>query len=93
MPQIDTSNNLSAPVLPPHVIKPVVPDDVIKSLLLHGYAVLPSGACKAEAPWESVSNIMEKMDVDTINKINSAYNDKKIIKSSLLTDDNIDKWA
>ena len=92
MPQIFTSEEFSSPVLPSQV-KPTVSDDIVKSLLIYGYAVLPSSAFKAVTPWQSVSDIMEKLDVDVINNINSVYNDKKIIKSSLAADDNIDKWA
>ena len=91
MPQIVTSEEFSAPILPSQV-KPTISDDIVKSLLVHGYAVV-HGACKAEIPWQSVSDIMEKLDVDVINNINSVYNDKKIIKSSLAADDNIDKLA
>lgn len=90
MPQIVTSQDFSAPILPSQV-KPTVFDHIVESLLVHGYVVLPSGICNAETPWQSVSNIMEKLDMDVINKINSVYNDKKIIKSSSAFDDNIDK--
>lgn len=90
MPQIVTSQDFPAPILPSHV-KPTVQDNIVKSLLVHGYVVLPSGTCNAETPWQSVSNIMEKLDMDVINQINSVYNDKKIIKSSSASDDNIDK--
>ena len=79
MPQIVTQQEFSAPVLPSPQVKATVPDDIVK----YGYAILPSGAFKAETPWQSVSDIMEKLDVDVINNINSVYNDKKIIKSSL----------
>jgi len=82
MPQIVTSQEFSAPVLPSQV-KATVPDDIVKSLLVYGYAPV---TCKAETPWQSVSDIMEKLDVDVINNINSVYNDKKIIKSSLASD-------
>ena len=91
MPQILALNDLSAPVLPSQA-KPTVPVDILKSILDHGYAVLPSGTCNDATPWESVSNIMKKLDGDAIIKINSVYNNKKIIKSSLAADDNTDKW-
>ena len=91
MPQILTLNDLSAPVLPSQS-KPTVPVDILNSILDHGYAVLPSGTRNDATPWESVSNIMKKLDGDAIIKINSVYNNKKIIKSSLAADDNTDKW-
>ena len=89
MPQIVTSQEFSAPVLPSQV-KYTVPDEIVKSLLDHGFAELPSGA---QTPWQSVSDIMEKLDVDVINNINSVYNDKKIIKSSLASDKSVDRWG
>ena len=92
MPQIVTSQEFSAPVLPSQV-KHTVPDEIVKSLLVDGFAVIPSGACNAQTPWQSVSDIMEKLDVDVINNINSVYNDKKIIKSSLASDNSVDRWG
>ena len=94
MPQIVTSHSqeFSAPVLPSQV-KATVPDEIVKCLLVYGYAVVPSGAFTNQTPWQSVSDIMEKLDVDVINNINSVYNDKKIIKSSLASDNSVDRWG
>ena len=42
-------------------------------------AIVPS-------PWMELEAMMNKLDQETIDKVNSFYNEKKIIKSPKLTD-------
>ena len=49
-------------------------------------AIVPS-------PWMELEAMMNKLDQETIDKVNSFYNEKKIIKSPKLTDkETIDRW-
>ena len=64
-------------------------DEIIKSLTENGFACLKPDFT---APWKELEVMMNKLDQETIEKINSFYNEKKIVKSPKLTDkENIDK--
>lgn len=64
--------------------------EMIKSLMEKGFACLDPGFT---APWARMENMMDKLDEGTIEKINSFYNEKKIIKSfaGATTKQNIDR--
>ena len=63
--------------------------EMFKSLREKGFACLEPGFT---APWAKLEAMMDKLEPEVIERINSAYNEKKIIKSSVLTDqDNIDR--
>ena len=64
-------------------------DEALKCLRSDGFACLDPGFT---APWEVLETMMDKLDQETIDKVNSFYNEKKIIKSPKLTDkENIDR--
>ena len=64
-------------------------DEALKCLRSDGFACLEPGFT---APWEVLETMMDKLDQETIDKVNSVYNEKKIIKSPKLTDkENIDR--
>ena len=58
-------------------------DEVIKNLTENGFACLKMDFT---APWKELEAMMNKLDQETIDKVNSFYNEKKIIKSPKLTD-------
>ena len=62
-----------------------------KSLLRNGFAFLDPGF---SAPLESMETVMDKLDQEMIDKMNSAYNEKKIIKSSgVNANEKIDRYG
>ena len=91
MPQIyDTKASLPVPVSRGKAV--VVcrrSSEISQSLKEKGFACIDTGFT---APWQELETMMDKLDPELIEKINSAYNEKKIIKSSKLTDqENIDR--
>ena len=65
--------------------KPVLPantrlDDAVTCLIKHGVAFLDTKD-ELTAPWDNMKEIFNNLDQDTINLVNSYYDEKKIIKS------------
>ena len=64
-------------------------DEIITRLTENGFACLKPDFT---APWKELEAMMNKLDQETIDNINSFYNEKKIVKSPKLTNkEKIDK--
>ena len=62
---------------------------MFQSLREKGFACMEPGFT---APWTKLETMMDKLEPELIERINSAYKEKKIIKSSTLNDqENIDR--
>ena len=88
MPQFfDTEASQSALPVPVSRGKAVVvcktSSEIFQSLTEKGFACIEPGFT---APWTKLEAMMDKLDPELIARINSSYNEKKIIKSSDLTD-------
>ena len=94
MPQLEST--LTMPVTATPVVKAMIAEcstaeQVINSLKERGFACLKPGFT---APWADLEKMMDRLDQGMIDRINSFYNEKKIIKSPAPTDkENIDRWS
>ena len=92
MPQF-CDTEVTKPAIPVSQGKAVVvsntSSEIFQSLLENGFACIKPGFT---APWTKLEGVMDRLEPELIERINRAYNEKKIIKSSNLTDqENIDR--
>ena len=90
MPQTDLCEELVIPSKPVKTLD-VARDikTIIKSVLENGFAFVDPDFLP---PWSLMEKLMSRFDDETVDRINSFYNDKKIIKSSAGDNNtNIDK--
>ena len=91
MPQIfDTEASMPVPVSRGKaVVVCKTSSEIFQSLREKGFACMEPGFT---APWTNLETMMDKLEPELIERINSAYNEKKIIKSSQPTDqENVDR--
>ena len=101
MPQlVDVVSALDAtsPALPkPGQCPPPLPRmcedmaQIIRSVEEAGFALIPAAATATHPDWATADRMMRRLDSDTISLVNSVYNEKKIIKSSPVSDESIDQ--
>ena len=101
MPQlVDVVSALDAtsPVVPePEQCPPPLPQmcedmaQIIRSVEEAGFALIPAAGTATHPDWATADKMMRRLDPDTISLVNSVYNEKKIIKSSPVSDESIDQ--